>query len=194
MSDKELCIRLKDGDKEAELRISSSQDWERLALIQCFLDFFHIDSHFSDMADVYFKTSDRFKEYLESINPSEKVTYSLPDKLEVYYPVSEFTDPSTFFDTGVKQQQSYYLSGIRETPEGITYKCRYHCPCGLKNNQYILPSVQHIFCFSCRATLDVYPASPLGVVNSEQNPEDFRDSFGNFFIAGTLVDKYFDKN
>ncbi|MNW32230.1 hypothetical protein D3C74_91700 [compost metagenome] len=187
MRPKEIYIHLKDGEKEAELKLSDAEEWERLALVQTLLDFFHIDSNFKDMADIYFKTSDQFKEFLTAVSPSEKYDHS-DTQVNLEFPVSEYLHPPARSDEhSISPDTAFYQTGIKDTIYGLKYKCRCHCTCGYKSNHYIVPIMKTVFCYQCRIPHDVYPATSKGIVFKGANPEDFRDSFGNFFIAGTLV-------
>ncbi|MEK4983628.1 hypothetical protein [Bacillus sp. FSL K6-6540] len=192
---------MKDGSKEAEMKFSDAEEWEKLALIQSMLDFLGVSTSFKDMAEVYFKTSERFKEFLESQSSAQKQSNGT-SPLELLYPVSEFSQPPEPVVSVVSEpipvkplrssssegkSKLYYKTGIIRQPNGKPlYKCRYRCECGKSTNHYISPDQKTVFCHECQRPMDVVPATPFGIVDPNKNPEIYRDSFGNFFIAGLM--------
>jgi hypothetical protein len=85
-------------------------------------------------------------------------------------------------------EPDFYHTGIKYTNDKPRYRTFYECPrCGQSGRHYIPKNITQVACHNCQSQLEVVPATDKGFGHGEK----FRDDYGNFFVAKTLV---IDKN
>lgn len=73
----------------------------------------------------------------------------------------------------------HFVTGIKVRDGKPLYKLRYWCKCGGKGNHYVPQDTNYVKCFDCKNRLAVEPATVKGAGETQ----DYRDDYGNFFIA-----------
>ncbi|UOE58033.1 hypothetical protein [Cytobacillus oceanisediminis] len=65
---KEVYIRLRDGDKESEMKVDSINPEHQLALMDGVFKFFNLDVDFKELADIYHRSGKAYKEFYEHMD------------------------------------------------------------------------------------------------------------------------------
>ncbi|WP_053435670.1 hypothetical protein [Sporosarcina globispora] len=65
---KEVYIRLRDGEKESEMKMDSVNTEHQLALMDGVFKFFNLDVDFKELADIYHRSGKAYKEFYENMD------------------------------------------------------------------------------------------------------------------------------
>ena len=183
---KELYIRLKDGEKESELRLTEIAEEHKLPLIDGFFKFFNINVDFKEMAETYVAVGASYRDFYKNAKSVEFAETNESFKEEPQEetpakPVEPEIDVSALADSKnyLHSDDDHYKTGIK-TKFGVNhYRCHYICPnCSNRGNHYIKKDLRLVSCHDCQQQMVVKPASPNGF------PET--DEFTNFFVAGNF--------
>jgi DNA-directed RNA polymerase subunit RPC12/RpoP len=68
---KEIYIKLKDGEKESEMKMVDVEPQHQLALMDGVFRFFDLDIDFKEMADVYHRSGKAYKEFFDGMDTEE---------------------------------------------------------------------------------------------------------------------------
>jgi hypothetical protein len=183
--EKEVYIRLRSGDKESELNLKQVSAEHQLALMDGIFKFFDLDVDFKEISDIYHRSGKAYQEFFNEVDNIEKPIKDTPKKV----------DPEEYAASLQKQeaiqQQSvpdHFVTGIKyDRLNRPLYKCRYKCSdCATERNHYIKIGTKNIRCYGCQRILKVKPATAFGEPEKEKDPNMYRDSNGNFYIAGNF--------
>ena len=194
---KEIYIRFRDGEKEAELQMNSIDKEHQLSVVDGLLKFFDINVDFKGLSDIYHRSAKAYKDFYEEIDTNsdykdekleeEKEPINVEDYVENLKSHNEEIAENKHALTSYNSEPEYFTTGIKhDTINQPLYKCRYKCKCGHEGNHYIKIGSKTVYCWqrNCGRTMKVRPATTFGEVQKDKNPELFRDSKGNFFVAG----------
>lgn len=186
-SSKELTVRFKEGEKEAELNIVDFNADNQLALLDGMFKFFDIDVAFKELAQISIHTRQAYQDFFEKTNeinwtetneepaaePETNVdinTIITNPELVKQAEITENWTPAT------EKEETHWYTGIKVKGGVEHYRLHYKCPsCGKSGNQYIEKTERRVGCYDCRTKMNVRPAT---------SEELGRDEFGNFFVAG----------
>jgi hypothetical protein len=168
---KSIHIKIKDGEKESELVLDHIDEEHKLSLVDGFFKFFDINVDFKELADIYKKSAKAYDDFFKKMDNA-----------------ANYKDEKTTVDSNVYaetlKQEDYMDTGIKyDALNQPKYKCRYKCTCGKEANHYIRTGTTKVRCWECNSELKIYPATLNGEVQKD-NPEDYRDPKGNYYIAG----------
>jgi hypothetical protein len=212
---KEIYMRIRDGEKESEIKLPNLDPQHQLALIDGVFKFFDLDVDFMEMAEIYNRSGKAYKEFFNEIDSKSNYTEEIvkvprkaktkidqkitSDQYEATYNeirVSEIPENNLPLNNGYHPRyefnnDNYYVTGIKyNSLNNPIYKCRYKCPqCKKESNRYIKKGTKHIRCWQCQRILKVQPATIYGEPSKEKDPESYRDEKGNFYIAGSFNNK-----
>jgi hypothetical protein len=197
---KELYLKMKDGEKETELRIPSFDEQNQLAIIQGVFNFFDVPVDFKEMAEVDIKTRQAYASFYngrptEFTEIGEDVALTKPttefsiktegteetliqeqDQIQEAYIIKE--EEKHIEETEkIQEENDYIITGIKTIGGKKRYRCRYTCPkCDHRSNHYVLENEKTLYCYECKKKMVIKTATP--------EPFPTQDKFGNFFIAG----------
>jgi DNA-directed RNA polymerase subunit RPC12/RpoP len=186
-SSKELTVRFKEGEKEAEISIVDFKMENQLALLDGMFKFFDIDVAFKELAQISLHTRQAYHDFFEETNQinwtetNEEPTTAEP---ESNAEISTTTDPELAKQAEItdnwtvtaEKEETHWYTGIKVRGGIEHYRLHYKCPsCGKSGNQYVKKTDRRVDCYDCRTKMNVRPAT---------NEELGRDEFGNFFVAG----------
>lgn len=210
---KEIYIRLRDGEKESELKMNHIEDEHKLSVIDGLFKFFDVEVDFKDLADIYHRSGKAYQDFYDNIDSetdyndekpkvdTEQWAATLKEELESSQAKKS---KETLIENSNKDHQStepikaaphlnsndHFLTGIKYDSLGKPlYRCRYKCPdkqCEHESNHYVKIGTQHVRCWQCQRMLKVKPATSFGEPDKEKNPDMYRDDNGNFYIAGSF--------
>jgi hypothetical protein len=205
---KQIFIRLKDGEKESELKMDAFASEHQLAVIDGLFKFFDVHVDFKELADVYMRSGEAYKSFFEKMDSDvpynneqskeKRVGTAKITKVdaEQYENALKETETATETNSAIFGYHSsydplnndYYVTGIKYDSTGKPqYKCRYKCPaCHNESNHYIRPGIPQVKCWECNRLLKVKPSTIHGEPDKSKSPELYRDQKGNFFIAGAF--------
>jgi DNA-directed RNA polymerase subunit RPC12/RpoP len=180
LSQKEIFIRFKEGEREAEMSFSDTQPEYQLALIDGIFKFFDINVDFKQMAEVDIRTRQAYQDFfLRTNTTSFTETNEVPPKKAVTEIEQTIEEVAAGYQEGTPikdETPDYYVTGIKEKNGKQFYRCRFVCPkCKKKANNYILPTDRYTECHECYHRMTVKSAA--------DRPLE-RDVYGNFYIAG----------
>jgi hypothetical protein len=168
---KSIHIKIKDGEKESELFLDHIDEEHKLSLVDGFFKFFNINVDFKELADIYKKSAKAYDDFFKELESD--VDYKNETTTVDSNEYAETLKELDYVDTGIKY----------DTLNKPKYKCRYKCTCGKEANHYIWIGTTYVKCWDCNSELKVYPATVKGEVQKD-NPADYRDPKGNYYIAG----------
>ncbi|KAA6447005.1 hypothetical protein [Bacillus swezeyi] len=213
MYSKEVYIRMRNGNKETELRLSNICPEHQLAMIDGMFKFFELDVDFKEMADIYNRSAKAYQEFFAQLDSEENGTKTDQIKMKHHDPKSEYNsipprkenikkivdkhvtgpskvskpnsnDSNSFIRTS-DYSNDYFITGVKlSRNKEVLYRCRYKCDCGDESNHYIKIGTMSVPCWKCSKRLEVSPATQFGEPEEGKNREMYRDSYGNFYIAG----------
>jgi hypothetical protein len=176
---KEVYIRLKDGEKEAELKIEVIEPEHQLSMIDGMLRFFDVQVDFKELSDIYRRSGKAYQEFYEKIDSDKNYEDEKPEEKP-----AEKIDSEKYAEE-LKIQNDHYVTGMKyDLLNNPLYRCRYKCTCGAESNHYVRVGTKYIHCYTCNRALKVKPATTFGEVEHGKNPELYRDNKGNFYVAG----------
>jgi hypothetical protein len=182
---RELHLRFKDGDKEAELSMNDVDQHSKLAMIDGIFQFLDIGINLKEMSETYIKIGQAYKTFYDPIEPEYNEAIKKIPKKKEEDPKPKVKKENDIKDT-FKNYPDHYVTGIKyDDNEAPLYKVRYKCPeCLNQSNKYIKPRTNKIKSHCCDKLMDVSPATTHGDPKEGVNPELYRDSYGNFYVAG----------
>lgn len=204
MMTKEVYIRFKDGEKESELKLESINSEHQLALMDGVFKFFNLDVDFKELATIYHRSGKAYQEFFEKMDANTDYKEELTEpkvNTEQYATALKETVIETekakvvehktingYHPSYDLKNTDYFTTGIKYDSLGKPlYKCRYKCPqCNDESNHYVKTATQHVRCWKCQRMLKVQPATVHGEPEKANNPEIYRDTNGNFYVAGSF--------
>ncbi|MCA1066100.1 hypothetical protein QTG56_25575 (plasmid) [Rossellomorea sp. AcN35-11] len=209
---KEVYIKLKDGEKESEMKLMDVEPQHQLALMDGVFRFFDLDVDFKEMAEVYRRSGKAYKEFFNEMDShsdyehdgshkeknSQKTKVTAEEFTAAYEEKnneSEVIQPASSPEESVVEgyhpdyqfsDNNYFETGIKyDSLNRPMYRCRYKCPkCKSESNKYIRVGTKDVRCWQCNNVMKTRPATPHGVPQKKQSPNLYRDQNGNFYIAG----------
>lgn len=181
-NNKELYLRMRNGEKESELTIPAFNGDNQLAIIQGVFSFFDVDVNFKEMAEIDIRTRQAYASFYKQ---GETEFTEIGEDVKLSEPQVKFTQKVNGVEVQEQHEEKrevldHHTLGYKIKNGEKMYRCRYTCQsCGHRTNIYIKESERWISCYSCNKNLKVLPATT--------QPFPARDSFGNFFIAGANV-------
>jgi DNA-directed RNA polymerase subunit RPC12/RpoP len=180
LSQKEIFIRFKEGEREAEMSFSDTQPEYQLALIDGIFKFFDINVNFKEMAEVDIRTRQAYQEFFLRSNTTNftETNEEVPKKAvaDIEQTIEEVAAAYQEVVPLQDETPDFYVTGIKERSGKKFYRCRYKCPkCHKSANSYVSETDRYAECHDCYHRMHIKPATdePLG-----------RDIHGNFFVAG----------
>lgn len=198
MANKEVYIRIKDGEKESELKINDIDPAHHLAFLDGLFQFFDVTVDFKHLSEVYRRSGEAYKDFYDSLDTKANYAEEKPPAKKVDAEAFSKNLQAIVGTEPDAPSEDHFVTGIKyNSLKEPTYRCRYKCPsCKHESNHYIKPTIVHVKCYNCKRMLKVRPATTFGKPEEGKNPETYRDGNGNFFIAGsferdtkTLADK-----
>ncbi|MBU8908535.1 hypothetical protein [Desertibacillus haloalkaliphilus] len=201
-------LKLFDGKKEANLRMSSLEVEEKGALIKGIFNFFEVSTeppetkptHEIPAADVLENTKAPEKKEPKPIQKPAPVTKVKEDKeppttprpkqlpllgaeRRMSVPLSDLAESINQSDQPQEQSSEkpdFYITGYKIDEDGTKrYKCRYFCDCRSQANHYIPLGTETVNCYECDAELVV----ELATGEKDRYGIPSRDDFGNYYVA-----------
>jgi DNA-directed RNA polymerase subunit RPC12/RpoP len=196
--EKEIYIRLRSGEKESELSLKQVSEEYQLALMYGVFKFFDLNVDFKEIREVYHRSGKAYKDFFDKVDNIEKSS-QVDSSTKV--DSKEYAEALRKQNKTTPPEQSsteHYVTGVKyDNLNRPLYRCRYKCSdCSTERNHYIKPGTRTIRCYGCQKVLVVKPATSFGEPEKGKDPNSYRDSNGNFYIAGefqadtkTLADK-----
>jgi ribosomal protein S27E len=185
---KEVSIRFKDGEKEAELNLVEVSPEHQLALIDGVFKFLNIDVSFKEMAEVSLQTRKAYLDFFNKTNVTDFTeTNEVIEEIEEIEETKEEPTISIELKENAKDEKNWDIQSLEEikphwytgimVKKGVEhFKAYYKCPsCSKKATVYVKKTDRNCRCYDCGTMMMLRPAT---------DEELGRDSFGNFFHAG----------
>jgi DNA-directed RNA polymerase subunit RPC12/RpoP len=184
---KEMTVRFKEGEKEAEINIVDFKMENQLALLDGMFKFFDIDVAFKELAQISLHTRQAYHDFFEETNQNnwtetnEEPTVDEPETNAEVSVITNFelakqAEIADNWTVSSTQEESHWYTGIKVKGGIEHYRLHYKCPsCGKSGNQYVKKTDRRVDCYDCRTKMNVRPAT---------DEELGRDTFGNYFVAG----------
>jgi hypothetical protein len=175
---KELYLRMKNGEKETELKIPSFNEENQLAIIQGLFSFFDVNVDFKEMAEIDIRTRKAYASFYKE-GHTEFMETGEDIKTQPRIGIAKKVDT---IEVGIQEEtkvpeEDHFTTGYKIKNGIKTYRCRYVCTkCAHRANSYITEDTKRVKCYMCSQPMKVTPAT--------DKPFPERDSFGNFFSAG----------
>lgn len=180
-------ISIEENGKKAEICLSEADNLSKLVIIQNVFNLFGIDTDVLEMTKMFNNVGKAYSDFFNQVNPiettkdeietkSEDIRNQLIEGLTIHKDELEETYHAT------TDQPDFVYSGIKIRPDGTkTYKLHYKCEaCWNTGNHYVYETSKVTWCHRCQHEMKVIPATPQGF--------GFRDTFGNYFVAGEFRD------
>lgn len=187
---KEIFIRFKQGDKEAEMALDNLHPENQLALMDGLFKFFDVDVAFKELVEVSLRTRKAYLDFYKETNTTaftetneqieEPVVEEPEGKVaEIKEELKKQAEDSANWETSTDQkEESHWYTGIKVKNGVEHFKLHYRCPTCMKaSNVYIKKNDRYVHCYDCNTKMMVKPAT---------TEELGRDVYGNYFIAGNL--------
>lgn len=169
--DKTYRIKLKDGEKEAELEMNYQPEHE-LIIMDGVFKFFGIDVQYEEIAAEQLKIHQMYKEYYADDRNFRNAEGSAE--------FCECNETENFKETQNQILIAKDNPGIKRKNGTLLYRCNYKCPnCRNSGNHYIQESERAIHCHSCKYEMEVQKA----------NVDFSHDENYNYFLAGLNIKK-----
>ncbi|RXZ77929.1 hypothetical protein EBB07_28115 [Paenibacillaceae bacterium] len=192
-------IQITDVSKglNSEIELSEADNLSKLVIIQNVFKLFGVDNNIMDTVNTFNNAGKAYKSFFEKVKPIEPIEPVVKDNKIIATDLKEslIKNHESLKNTYKSKDDSpdYYRTGIKvDSNSSPRYKLRYKCDkCHDNGIHYVYANSKFTWCHSCDHKLIVKPAIPKyhrTVVKQEEINESYRDSLGNFFIAGNYRD------